>query len=74
MRRGIGSDDTGPDLVEVDMASIVRNYAGDAAILFKSEGGKDVWLPRSQIEFERKRSGEVTVTMPEWLAIEKGLV
>lgn len=33
------------------------------------------WLPKSQIEYERKAGGrEVVVTLPEWLAVEKGLV
>ncbi len=37
------------------------------------EGGerlKWVWLPKSQIEI----NGDGTVTMPEWLAKEKGLI
>lgn len=34
-----------------------------------------VWLPLSQIEYEKKpNSGIVIVTLPEWLAIDKGLV
>jgi len=34
-----------------------------------------VWLPKSQIEIERTDRGDyVTVTLPEWLAIEKKLV
>ncbi len=36
------------------------------------------WIPKSKIEFEhRERNGRaalVLVTLPEWLAIEKGLV
>ena len=43
-----------------------------------SETGDDkdaVWLPRSQIEIEpASKAGYVTVTMPEWLAQEKGLI
>jgi hypothetical protein len=34
-----------------------------------------VWLPRSQIEIEpMKKAGIVEVTLPEWLAQEKGLI
>lgn len=49
------------------------------AILASDDGDRDkaVWLPKSQIEFEAKLvKGEhyATVTMPEWLATEKGLV
>lgn len=33
-----------------------------------------IWLPKSQCEFERKSATVVVVTMPQWLAREKGLV
>ena len=33
----------------------------------------DCWLPRSLIELNGEQ-GNVTVTLPEWLAVEKGLV
>jgi hypothetical protein len=49
----------------------------ERAIRF-SETGDDkdaVWLPRSQIEIEpASKAGYITVTMPEWLAKEKGLI
>lgn len=39
---------------------------------------KWVWLPRSQISWEpipgAIRGGTVEVTMPEWLAMDKGLI
>jgi len=42
------------------------------------EGGRTrekwFWLPRSQIEVEDQPDGTVIVTMPEWLAEEKGLI
>lgn len=47
------------------------------AILVSEDGGKTkVWLPRSQIEWERKNKdnildGTITVTLPVWLAREK---
>lgn len=34
------------------------------------DGSKTVWLPRSQIEI----NDDGTVTMPEWLAMDKGLI
>jgi len=42
----------------------------------------DVWLPKSQCEVDSspnenkllRRGDTVTVTLPEWLAIEKGIV
>lgn len=36
-------------------------------------GDEEIWLPKSQVEIERQGDGLVTVTLPEWLAIEKGL-
>lgn len=33
-----------------------------------------IWLPRTQIEIERKRASTVVVTLPEWPAKQKGLV
>ena len=32
------------------------------------------WLPLSQIEVQEVGGGLVTVTLPEWLALEKGLI
>ncbi|WP_212525884.1 hypothetical protein [Actibacterium sp. MT2.3-13A] len=45
------------------------------AILVSDSGDKDsaVWLPLSQIEIEPE-NGFIVVTMPEWLAEEKGLI
>jgi hypothetical protein len=33
-----------------------------------------IWLPKSQIEFEKVSATVVTVTLPEWLAKDKGLI
>ena len=46
------------------------------AVLVSTDGKKEnaVWLPSSQIEIERKFGVIYTVTLPEWLAVEKGLV
>jgi len=52
----------------VDVHGEVRGGT-DKAIMFH-DGDQTVWLPRSQIEI----NDDGTVTMPEWLAIEKELV
>lgn len=52
----------------VDIAGEVRAQT-DKAIQFY-DGDRTVWLPRSQIEL----NDDGTVTMPEWLANEKGLI
>jgi hypothetical protein len=36
--------------------------------------GQPIWLPKSQIEFEPGRGGVVVVTIPEWMARQKGLI
>jgi hypothetical protein len=37
-------------------------------------GGKWISLPKSQIEYVDKGHGIVVVTLPEWLAIDRGLI
>ena len=36
-----------------------------------SDGDVEVWLPKSQCEWDEE---EGMMTMPEWLAMEKGLI
>lgn len=62
------------DLVDIEG---MRHRTTERAILFSETGDKAdaVWLPLSLIEIEsRGTANHVTVTMPEWLAIDKGLV
>lgn len=55
--------------VETDKAWRVSDNGSDT---------KAVWLPKSQVEMEplpgSKGGREAVFTIPEWLAIEKGLV
>lgn len=46
------------------------------AILVSEDGDSDnaTWLPLSQVEVELIKGPIHEVTMPEWLAVEKGLV
>lgn len=37
-------------------------------------GNEVIWLPKSQIEFELTGEKQVRVTLPRWLAKEKGLI
>lgn len=52
----------------VDLAGVLL-HSTDAALLVDFEGTQ-VWLPKSQVE----DNNDGTFTMPEWLAIEKGIV
>ncbi len=40
---------------------------------FKDDDGKEVWLPKSQVDV-RELSNGVEVEIPIWLAKEKGLI
>jgi regulation of enolase protein 1 (concanavalin A-like superfamily) len=62
------------DLVDIDVR-VEGDEPADQAILVKI-GGEKHWLPRSQIEIEYTDQHKhfATVTLPEWLAIDKGLV
>ena len=46
----------------------------EKAILVDDGGGKEVWLPKGQIEIEFNRNGTVTISAPTWLLEEKGLI
>jgi hypothetical protein len=60
----------------VDVAGCLHAKT-DKAILFSDTAHKEdaVWLPLSQCEVENDgHKNFVTVTMPEWLAKDKGLI
>lgn len=59
------------DTIEIT-AEIVRETA--AAILI-FDGDREVWLPKSMVvEWHELEKGIVELTLPEWLAFEKGLI
>lgn len=55
------------DLVDID--ATVRHRT-DSAYLLDVGGNAPVWVPKSQVE----DNGDGTFTMPEWLAMEKGMI
>lgn len=57
-------------LCDINYDFIKIDDAWRKAVLFAIDG-EDVWLPRSQIEISEE---DKQVTLPEWLAVEKGLV
>ena len=61
------------DLIDIDGAVEART---DKAVLFHTgDKAKAAWLPLSQIEIEETGlAGIFTVTLPERLALEKGLI
>ena len=57
----------GAKLVDIDAA---LNRETEHAILVDHGGHEKVWLPKSLVEDNR----DGTFTMPEWLALDKGLI
>lgn len=59
------------NLIDIDVRV---HHTTERAIFASPEGDKKKaeWLPLSQVEVIMKRRGVATVTMPEWLAVEKG--
>jgi len=58
------------DYIEID--GVVKAVT-EKAILF-SDGTREVWIPKSQLEDMEIKHGVAMITIPEWLAIEKELV
>lgn len=61
------------DLIDITMQLHAET---SKAVLVSDDGDKTkaIWLPLSQVEIDRKADGVVIVTMPEWLATQRGLV
>ena len=55
------------DIIEI--AGELRHETEKAYQLF--DGSKTVWIPKSQAEWDAHSK---TMQMPEWLALEKGLI
>ena len=63
------------DLIDV---TLQLHHKTDKAILVSDDGNraKAIWLPVAHIEMEPMpgKAGIVVVTLPEWLANDKGLI
>jgi len=65
---------TRSDLIDI---SCHMHHRTERAVLISDDGDSDsaVWVPLSQCEVETTSDPSIiTVTLPEWLAVEKGLV
>ena len=61
------------NIVDIDVEVTART--AKAVLVHTGIKEKAIWLPLSQIEIEETGIGEIfTVTLPEWLALEKGLI
>lgn len=55
-------------------AVFTRLKATDKAIMVKDSAGATAWLPRKHLsKIEEGAFGEIRLTLPTWLAIDKGL-
>lgn len=60
------------DIIDIKAEAI---HTTDKAILISTDGEDRVWLPLSKVEIEKtNKANRVVVSIPESLAIEKGLV
>lgn len=60
------------DLVDIEVQ--LHHETEKAWLVSDTGNSKDaVWIPKSQAELEQFGDGH-TITCPEWLAIEKGLI
>lgn len=59
----------------VDLSVQLLHETEKAYLVTDSTPEKGVWIPKSQCELEKSSVGGVwTITMPEWLAHDKGLI
>ncbi len=59
----------------IDIDGAIEAQTDKAVLFHDGDKTQAVWLARSQIEInETGIGGIVTVTLPEWLATEKGLI
>ncbi len=65
-----------PEMKQLIDLTLHLHAETDRAILVSEEGDERdaVWLPLSQCEVEILKDGIVEVAMPEWLALDKGLI
>lgn len=58
-------------MVEVD--GEIRHETANAVLFY--DGEQEVWLPQSHIAYrEDRHDGTCLLEIPEWLALEKGLL
>lgn len=61
------------DLIDVDVQ--VLHETAQAVLVTDGSPEEGVWFPKSQVELSETGVGDiVTLTCPEWLARDKGLI
>lgn len=62
------------DLVDLDLLMCGHTPLAIGVRAVDRVGGKWTWLPKSECEYTITSRGKVHVTLPSWLARDKGLV
>ena len=61
------------DVIDIDVRVHARTDKG----IRVSTSGQQIdaeWLPLSKVEVDMRENGHATISLPEWLALEKGLI
>lgn len=58
----------------IDLAVIIVHRTDKAVRVKDAEDSEPVWLPLSQVEVEGEVGQIGEITLPDWLAQEKGLI
>lgn len=57
-----------------DLTVLIKHQTEKAVLVAETEDDDGVWLPLSQVEVDGDVGSIGTVTLPEWLALERGLI
>jgi hypothetical protein len=60
------------DIIDIDV--MVAHRTEKAVLVHTGNKEEAVWLPLSMIEIEQEHWGHAIVTLPERMALEKGLI
>lgn len=62
------------DVIDLDVHLIAETEKAVLVNLDETNEDDAVWLPKSQIEINKKQKTTINITLPEWLALNKGLI
>ncbi|UWQ30218.1 hypothetical protein [Leisingera sp. M523] len=58
----------------IDLDLIIVRLTDKAALVKGAEDADAIWLPLSQIELDGEPGAVGTVSLPDWMAQERGLI
>lgn len=57
----------------VDLEVTIHRETPNAVLVSSPDVAEPVWLPLSQIEINERHGSDAEITVPQWLAEERGL-